>query len=500
MRVKTAKINVLVSIMLQVMTLLYGLLLPRYMIVYYGSEVNGLLTSVKTVLSSFTIVEAGLSLAVLSVIYLPIKNENTEYVSNILTSARKSLSKSSFLYLLLLIVFICFSPILSVNNNLGTQTMLLIFLIGITTFWDMFIGAKYAILIRGHNKEYIVSTIQMFITLMNILIVVVFLNGRTNLTMVYFLLMCTYSLRPLLLYLYVKNNYKYNFNYEGKLFTIPHLKSSFIHQFATLVFVNTDIVLITIFFDFKTVSVYTVYMMIFTGLSRLLSVFTNGLQPGFGQLMEKDHLVKLNDTYNTFEFIYYNIMGITYVTTLVTIMNFMKIYIGNQSDINYQVFHLAILLVISEFLSKIRVPASTLVIAGGFFKQTQNAALIEVVINVIISLIGIMYFGFIGVIFGTIVAMIYRIIHYVLFTSRKILLRSSIISSMKIIKTILISVVVYLVISHVDKFHINNIFQWIIYAGLVLITSSVLFALSNLLINPQKTMQNLIKIKKIVKL
>jgi len=498
MRSKSAKINLVTNLILQILTLMFGLLLPQRIIKFYGSDFNGLISSIRTVISSFGIVEAGVTLVVLASLYSPIKSGNRKLVNNILSSAKRSFKRSAFIYLPLLLFLIIIYSFLSETIHNRFQIAILILAIGISTFWDLLIGAKYSVLIRGHNKEYIVSLIQIFVTMINLFIVFVLFNGKISLIVSFSALSLSYFLRPALLYIYVKNRYDYNYDTINNNFKLSQQKSSFVHQIANIIFVNTDIVLITIFFSFEMVSVYSVYMIVFLGITRILSIFTSGLQPGFGQLISEKNVPKLNKTYSAYEFIYYNLAGIVYVTCLLTISEFIDIYIGNSANINYQFFSLALMLVIAEFLSKIRIPANTLVIAGGYFDKTKNSAIIEVILNLILSFVGIIIFGFYGVILGTIVSMLYRVIYFSYFVSKNIIHRNARFTLIKIFRTVVISIIAYFTANSIFKFNVNSIISWLIFASLNFTLASLIYMIFNFIFDRNETILNIKYIIKIL--
>ena len=75
-RTKTFLHNVAASAGLQVLTMVSGIIVPRLMLVYYGSEINGLVSSIVQFISYFNIVEAGLGGAVIFSLYKPLADRN----------------------------------------------------------------------------------------------------------------------------------------------------------------------------------------------------------------------------------------------------------------------------------------------------------------------------------------------------------------------------------------------------------------------------------------
>ena len=65
-RAKKTRVNIAVALLHQLVTAVSGLLLPRFILLYYGSEVNGLLQSVTQFLSYATLLECGIGGLVLA--------------------------------------------------------------------------------------------------------------------------------------------------------------------------------------------------------------------------------------------------------------------------------------------------------------------------------------------------------------------------------------------------------------------------------------------------
>ena len=77
-RTKLFAINSISAIALQLVSLAVGLITPRIMLYYYGSEINGLISSLTQFFSYFMLVEAGLAGASIYALYKPLANRDTE--------------------------------------------------------------------------------------------------------------------------------------------------------------------------------------------------------------------------------------------------------------------------------------------------------------------------------------------------------------------------------------------------------------------------------------
>ena len=63
--------NATTSLIYQLITLISGVIIPRLMLETYGSEVNGLVSSISQFISYFALVEAGLAAASVFALYKP---------------------------------------------------------------------------------------------------------------------------------------------------------------------------------------------------------------------------------------------------------------------------------------------------------------------------------------------------------------------------------------------------------------------------------------------
>ena len=89
MRSKKAIVNIISSLVLQVVTLICGLIVPKLIIQTFGSNVNGLVSSITQFLAYITLLEAGFGPVVKSALYKPIAQKNKKQIENILKASEK---------------------------------------------------------------------------------------------------------------------------------------------------------------------------------------------------------------------------------------------------------------------------------------------------------------------------------------------------------------------------------------------------------------------------
>ena len=89
----------------QITAMVMGFITPRLMLLYYGSEVNGLIVSVTEFLTYFKMVEAGLAAAAIAALYKPLADRDSAAVSGIVSAARQFYMKAGWLFCGLTLAF-----------------------------------------------------------------------------------------------------------------------------------------------------------------------------------------------------------------------------------------------------------------------------------------------------------------------------------------------------------------------------------------------------------
>ena len=163
--------------------------------------------------------------------------------------------------------------------------------------------------------------------------------------------------------------------------------------------------------------------MVVSGVRYLLNSLTIGVQSLLGNMYVNDEHEKLSKTFNLFEIVFGFLITFLYASVSVLIVPFIKVYTKGINDANYNAPIFAVILTFAFAIYCYRTMYYTLIKAVGHFKQTQDGALIEAIINVLVSTFTVKQFGLIGVAIGTVIAITYRTIYCVWYLSRNIIYR-----------------------------------------------------------------------------
>ena len=104
MRSKKAILNIITSLLLQVVVLICGFIVPKLIITKFGSNVNGLISSITQFLAYITLLEAGFGPVVKAALYKPIASKNKKQIENILKASEKFFRVIALIFIAYLIV------------------------------------------------------------------------------------------------------------------------------------------------------------------------------------------------------------------------------------------------------------------------------------------------------------------------------------------------------------------------------------------------------------
>ena len=108
----------------------------------------------------------------------------------------------------------------------------------------------------------------------------------------------------------------------------------------------------------------------------------------------------------------------------VFLLPLIQIYTQGINDANYTNVYLVFLFVIMNLLANGKLPSNHVLEYSGKFEETRSHAIIEMIINLAVSVVSIIKWGICGAIFGTIVALLYRGAMMIYYSNKEVLNRS----------------------------------------------------------------------------
>lgn len=476
MRSKQAFKNVISSIILQLIIVGTGIYIPQLMITTYGSEINGMVSSITQFIAYLSLVEAGIGNASIVALYEPLARENQDGINGVLSAAKKFYSKSGYIFTVLLVGLAIIFPMISEKGIDPALSRWMVLILGSSILIDFFFLGKYRVLLTADQKGYIFSLIQSIGTILNSITCILLMYIRADILIVKLVATIVYILRSVVIFFYVKHYYKYlDFNVKPNSSALKQRWDVLIHQITGAIVNSTDVVIITVIIKrFSEVSVYTTYNLIISNIISLIESFSNSLCAGFGEVFAKKERNVIKKSYSTYEYIYYIIMFVVCSCLGVLVIPFMEIYTYGINDANYIRPITAFLFVLITIAKGIRTPAMTMILAVGHYKETKRAAILEAIINITISLSLVKFLGINGLLIGTLCSHIYRTTDVILYNDKKIVCKTKGKTLKRIVRNVICMFVILSIGIYINS-HImpHTWISWLIYAVAVGIGSVI---------------------------
>lgn len=138
-RGRRLRLNTISSLANQMITVICGIILPRLILVTYGSEVNGLINSITQFLQMISFLELGVGAVVQASLYKPLAKRDTVFVSQIMASAQKFFSKLATILLIYVVVLMIGYPFVAEQDFGWGYTALMIAVISFSSFAQYFL-------------------------------------------------------------------------------------------------------------------------------------------------------------------------------------------------------------------------------------------------------------------------------------------------------------------------------------------------------------------------
>lgn len=422
---KAIAYNMLSQALMQAVIFVVGLLVPRYILLYYGSEINGIATTVSQIINYASLLEAGLGLASIQALYRPLAAGDILGINGICSATRSYYLRLTGWFSLVIGGSAVVYALMAQGTTDRLTIGLIVLAIASSSIIEHAFHAKYNVLLTADQRLYVVSFAKIVGLLLQAGVKLVLIAAGAHIVVVYALGSLALVARIPFLKWYIRRKYP-QVSFEGPmdLSALKQRSALLIHQLAGLVVNNSGAIIISVTSaeGLKLASVYAVYRLVYKNMYSLVTgAFSNGSVASFGRLLAADRLEDARRSFRQFEVLYYAVIGILYGSIAALILPFVRLYTAGVSDVEYVLPVLALLMTVAEVLNCTRVPCGMLINAGGHFHQTKYRALLEAAINFTVTFLLIGRYDIYAIVIAGIVSYIYRVTDIVIYGNRKIL-------------------------------------------------------------------------------
>lgn len=421
---RTLFLNMAAGLGKQVVTLLCGFILPRFMLISYGSTVNGLISTITNYLSFIALLEMGVGAVIQSNLYEPLAVKDNDEVSRIIKSSQRFFQKIAMILIIYIVVLIAlFITVFDFPFDSFFCISLLI-IVASSTFSQYFFGITYQLLLNADQKSYVTMTISLLAIVCNTIASIILMKAGASIHLVEAVSSLIFMMRPVAQKVYINRHYTIDTKIKLTYEPIKQKWNGFSQHIASVICQNVDIAVLSVFSTLENVSIYSIYYMVIYGVEQIVLTAATGIESFFGNMLASKELNLLNCAFNAIEIATHFFVIIIFTTLSIVIVPFIELYTSDIIDINYKAPIFGTVLSLAYASLCLRIPYFRLIKASGHFKETQNGAYISAIINVIVTAVGVRLFGLVGTAFGTLFAMLYHTIYFALYLRRNIIKRS----------------------------------------------------------------------------
>lgn len=419
-RKKKLLINSTIGLLSQIITVSCGFIIPRFMITYYGSATNGLVSSVTHFLGFISFLEMGVGSVVRANLYKPLAERNEEQLSIIAKAASRFFRRIGIVFLVYICVLILIFPkyINSEFESLFSRSLILV--ISLSTLAQYFLGITYQLILDADQKVYVNQLLNVAVLILNTFFSVILMKHGGSIQVVKLCSSLVFIIRALLLCVFVTRHYGLKRNVKYKAEPLKQKWNGFSQHFASVINLNVDAAVLTLFSTLSNLSVYSIYYAVVNGINGMINATLIGFEAFFGSMIARNENTFLKESFSCIQVLIHGIVTIVFTITIIMIVPFVEVYTYGLTDTEYIVPFFGFILSMAYAVECIRIPYFLLIKAAGHFRETQLGIFISAIINIILSVVLVINYGLAGTAMGTLVSAAFSLLYCVFYLHRHI--------------------------------------------------------------------------------
>ena len=401
-KTKSSIFNAASALLLTLVNGLFGIVVTRLVIGAYGSDFNGLNSTVNQIVNVLLILEGGFTLASNVALFEPVGRQDQEMINGILAATRMKFHRIALIFLCCgIAVAVIYS--LAVKSALPREFVFYVILMGVLPqAVNLYCVESYRALLQAQQKEYIISLFTA-LTIMGghiVNIIVILYSG--SMWMIRFVTMVFAMMNCFLVIAYTRRrNRGINLHAEPRPELIRGTSDVMAQKITGVIYSSWPIVFLSVSSTGGTVlaSVYAVYNNVFVMIKALLHGLIDAPRLGFGQMLTQSGREDVWRAFKEYEYIAFLATFVMMLTTCGLILPFIRIYTNGVNDVDYYDVWIAVLMVLIGTVEMLHIPSGHLINMSGNFKVSKRfqmiaCAVLIISISVFGTLIGV--YGMLG--------------------------------------------------------------------------------------------------------
>ncbi|EPE2492776.1 hypothetical protein HQ875_11035 [Enterococcus faecium] len=402
---KKALYNTSMNMLVRLMTLLSSFIMKTVMIHYMGIEYTGLSSLFTDILTIFSFAELGIGSAITFALYKPINDKDYQKIAQLMNFYKKAYMLIGSFIFIIGVALIPGLPFMVKNvPNISESITLIYLLYLINTVSSYFLIYKSALL-TANQKNYVISFIQVIFnivrTILGVVMIVLFENFLLYLSFDILLIV----IQNIIIFFFANNEFR-----EIKSVSNADLPSTerkrllgdihalALYQISNVIVSGTDSIIISSIMGTGSVAFFANYRFIERSVDTFMAQITSSITPTLGNLAINDK-ERQEENFDNLNFLIFWITAVTALLLYFLTDPFISVWLGKKFILNKWIL---IGFVVDYILVNLVRPVAAYRNANGLFIQGKYRPLAMAILNVIISIVLVIYLGIEGAIWGTV--------------------------------------------------------------------------------------------------
>lgn len=489
---KNSKIlkNIVVGFGGQFLIMVLGFIIPRVMITSYGSDTNGLVSTISQIFTYAALLEAGIGQAAKNALFKPIAENDRVGVSYIASIAKNYYRRITLYYGAVVLLLCVVSPLI-IKTSLDYWTVFwMVFFEGMSGVVSFYFISTTTTILNADGRGYITNGVNVVNKIVSYCVKICMAVMGANIVILQFAYFLITVCKTFYHQAYFRKKYKWiSFHSAPKTAKLKDRNAYIVSELAWTIFSSTDMIVLSTFLSTQISSVYGVYSMVFSSISVLLNAVYTSVNYLLGQSYHRDlkEYTRLHDMFNS---VFFGTMTSLMCVSYILCLPFIRLYTSGVTDANYINDMLPLLFCLVQIISWSRYVSGNLTALAGYAKYTGVVSAIEAALNVTLSLILVNKFGIVGVLLATVLALPLKVVVCTYLSEVKILRRSPW-KSLKIMAVNYVLFFATVIINFRLNLAITNYVGFLVYGVLFTGIYGIIGTVANYFANPD--MLNIVK-------
>ena len=196
----------------------------------------------------------------------------------------------------------------------------------------------------------------------------------------------------------LKEKGDYKLDEPTKQELVKNTKALLFHKLGGVCVHQTDNIVISVFIDTLTVGIMSNYIMLNATIEKFTGIIFNSFTASFGNLIVKESKEKQREIFELYEFIGFWVYGFVFIAFVTLSQPFISLWLGEAMIIDNLTM---ILYFVCGYLTGQCTVTFNFKVAAGTFDEDKWVAIIQSVVNIIVSIVAVKMIGLPGVYIGT---------------------------------------------------------------------------------------------------